>query len=58
MIAFKKVGMTAIPFPASFKTDKFRIYRWQSILPSAGNLNRASRVLREYVGIFFYNLAY
>jgi uncharacterized SAM-binding protein YcdF (DUF218 family) len=58
MIAFKKVGMTAIPFPASFKTDKFRIYRWQSVLPSAGNLNRVSTVLREYIGILFYNLAY
>jgi uncharacterized SAM-binding protein YcdF (DUF218 family) len=58
IMSFEKVGMKVIPFPAYFKTWKNKKYIWEDYLPDASDFKRASMALREYIGIWYYKIAY
>ncbi len=58
LLAFKKVGMNVMPYPANFRTKRIYEYGWQSYLPRSGSLGNTSAAFHEYLGIFFYKFAY
>ncbi|MFC2091710.1 YdcF family protein [Elusimicrobiota bacterium] len=58
LLAFKKVGMDVIPFPASFNISDNQKFIWPDFFPSSGGFDTVSRALYEYMGILFYSLFY
>jgi uncharacterized SAM-binding protein YcdF (DUF218 family) len=56
VVSFKKAGLDVIPFPTDFKTWEHRTFRWTDYLP--GSFKNSRLAIKEYIGIFFYNLAY
>ena len=57
-IAFERVDIKPILFPASFRTKKNANFSWYSFLPSAGNLMLVSIAIHEYLGILYYKILY
>jgi len=58
LLSFEKVGIDAMPYPASFKSKSINKYDWQTYLPRSSSLGSTSAALHEYLGIFFYRLVY
>lgn len=58
LLAFKKIGINVRPYPANFKTKSINEYGWHSYLPRSSSLDNTSAAFHEYLGIFFYKLAY
>lgn len=58
LLSFKKFDMNAIPFPSNFKSKNLYYLRWHSYLPHSSSLQLTSDAFHEYLGIFFYKLAY
>ncbi len=58
LLAFKKIGLNVVPYPANFRTKSTNEYGWHSYLPRSGSLDNTSAAFHEYLGIFFYKLAY
>lgn len=61
---FRKQGIDAVPAPTDFLVSEQELQevhstsqgRILSLLPEAENLNRLTRALKEYIGIFIYRL--
>ena len=58
VLSFKKVGIDVMPYPANFTTKRVNEYGWYSYLPRSSSLGKTSLAFHEYLGIFFYKLAY
>jgi uncharacterized SAM-binding protein YcdF (DUF218 family) len=56
LLSFKKAGLAVTPFPAYLNKGKRTQYNWMEYLP--GNPSQALFSLHEYLGLFFYTLAY
>jgi uncharacterized SAM-binding protein YcdF (DUF218 family) len=58
LLAFRKVGIDIIPYPANFRSGSIKNHELYSYLPHSSSLMTTSIALHEYLGILFYNLAY
>ena len=56
IMAFKKAGIEVLPFPSRFRSWENRQYGWNDYLP--GSFAGVSIVIREYLGLLFYKIAY
>lgn len=54
--AFEKEGVRVTPLPAQFMTSQDKAYVWVELLPDAGALRRSATAIREYLGLFYYQL--
>ena len=53
-MAFKRIGLKVLPFPAGFRSWPGKTYGWQAYLP--GNFITASIAVKEYLGLIFFFL--
>jgi uncharacterized SAM-binding protein YcdF (DUF218 family) len=58
LLSFKKIGTDVMPYPANFKSKSINEYGWYNYLPRSSSLGKTSAAFHEYLGIFFYRLAY
>lgn len=58
MFSFRKAGLNVTPFPSGFETWPGKIYVWVDYLPSADSLEKTTAAFHEYIGLFFYRIAY
>ena len=58
LLSFKKVGIDVMPYPANFQSKSINEYGWHSYLPRSSSLGKTSLAFHEYLGLFFYKLAY
>ena len=58
LLSFKKIGIDIVPYPANFRSKRIKNYQLYSYLPRSSSLMTTSIALHEYLGIFFFNLAY
>ena len=58
LLSFKKAGIDVTPYPANFKSKRINDYGWHNYLPRSSSLMITSDAFHEYLGIFFYKLAY
>ncbi|MFC1856717.1 YdcF family protein [Thermodesulfobacteriota bacterium] len=56
VMTFEKSGLNVVPFPAGMPSWKDKNYIWLDYLP--GNFRDVSIILKEYLGIVFYHIAY
>ncbi|MCG8480093.1 MAG: YdcF family protein [Spirochaetales bacterium] len=56
VFAFERAGLTAIPAPAAFRSDK-RPVGLIDFVPNSGALGDSSTVLRETIGLVWYRLS-
>jgi uncharacterized SAM-binding protein YcdF (DUF218 family) len=56
LLAFSRAGMTALPAPAAYRSDR-RPLRPVMFMPDATNLRDSSTVMRERIGYLWYRLA-
>jgi uncharacterized SAM-binding protein YcdF (DUF218 family) len=57
-MAFQKVGLTTIPFPAYRNSSENPIFFWHSFLPRYNTFEASCTAIREYLGILYYKLCY
>jgi uncharacterized SAM-binding protein YcdF (DUF218 family) len=58
MFSFRKAGLAVVPLPAGFETWPGKVYGWVDYLPSANALEKTAAAIHEYLGLFFYTIAY
>ncbi|MBN1382395.1 MAG: YdcF family protein [Deltaproteobacteria bacterium] len=58
VLSFQKIDLPVIPYPANFRTGKYRQYTWNDYLPDMANLDTFSKALHEYIGLVFYQWRY
>ena len=58
LLAFQKIGLDVIPYPAGFRSKNVQDLGWFSYLPRSGSLEGTADAIHEYLGILFYRLAY
>ncbi len=58
MFVFDQLGMPVTPFPCDLTTWPGKSYHWRNFLPSAAALHRSSAALHEWLGLFYYWIAY
>ena len=58
LLSFEKFNIDAVPFPSSFKSKNISSSGWHSYLPRSSRLMLTSDAFHEYLGIFYYRLAY
>lgn len=56
VMSFEKAGLRVVPLPTGFKTWAGKKYIWEDYLPHG--LENLAIAMREYLGLFFYKLAY
>jgi uncharacterized SAM-binding protein YcdF (DUF218 family) len=58
MLSYRQAGLAVAPFPAAFRTHPGKAYHWDDFLPNPDCLEQTAAALKEYIGMFFYRLAY
>ena len=58
LLSFKKFDVNVVPFPSSFKSKNVSSLHWLSYLPRSSSLMLTSDAFHEYLGLFFYRIAY
>jgi len=58
IFSFRKAGLDVMPLPAGFGTWDEKTYHWVDYLPSADALEKTAAAIHEYIGLFFYSIAY